>query len=336
MQQVLAEAGTDYRGATASSYRIFWGKFPNLELRVAILSFRAAPLTWAAWCCAAWLTGMAVAHAADLYRYQDEQGNWHFSDKPPVTGEATRQTLGRETLKPSLQMRRLGAQTVELSNGFAMPVQVLVVASTGQRFASVVGALESETLSIQGVPADATLEHAYQLGDPEAEHQPTRPYRVPFAAASRQRVSQGFHGRITHLDPSSTYAVDIAMPIGTGIMAAREGVVVEIAYANFAGLADAPTRPPPANLVRIGHDDGTYAIYVHLDRASVRVRPGQRVRRGELIAASGNTGFSTGPHLHFAILRNAGGETVSVPFEFEGAAGKPIVPEQGAWLTAYP
>ncbi|MEO0422175.1 MAG: M23 family metallopeptidase [Pseudomonadota bacterium] len=279
---------------------------------------------------------MTAAYAGDLYRYQDEQGNWHFSDKPPATGEATRQTLGRETLSPSVELQRVDAQSVALKNGFSIPVQVLVVASSGERFVTVVGALETETVSIEGVSADATLEHAYQLGDPEAEHQPPRPYRVPFAAASRQRVSQGFNGGITHLDPSSTYAVDIAMPIGTGIMAAREGVVVEIAYANFAGLADAPTRPPPANLVRIGHDDGTYAIYVHLDRASVRVRPGQRVRRGELIAASGNTGFSTGPHLHFAILRNAGGEAVSVPFVFEGTAGKPVVPEQGAWLTAYP
>ncbi|MEM9384661.1 MAG: M23 family metallopeptidase [Pseudomonadota bacterium] len=237
---------------------------------------------------------------------------------------------------PTLDMRRLGADSVELTNGFAIPVQVLVVASNGRRFGAVIGALTTQTLAIEGVPNDATLEHAFQLGDPEAEHRPTRLYRVPFAASSRHRVSQGFHGRITHLDPSSTYAVDIAMPIGTGIMASREGVVVEIAYANFAGLADAPTRPPPANLVRIAHDDGTYAIYVHLDRASVRVRPGQLVRRGELIAASGNTGFSTGPHLHFAILRNAGGQTVSVPFEFEGAAGTAVIPEQGAWLTAYP
>ncbi len=276
------------------------------------------------------------ALAGDLYRYQDEQGTWHFTDKPPSEGTATRQSLRPETPPPGLDFTRSRPSAVDLRNRYAMPIQVLVVASTGQRSETTLAPGGATTLPLDGVSAQATLKHAYVLGDPAAEHRPQRPYRVPFAVSSRYRVSQGFHGTITHLDPSSTFAVDIAMPIGTGIVAAREGVVVEIAYAHFAGLADDPRGMPPANLVRIAHDDGTYAIYVHLDRASVRVRPGQEVRRGELIAASGNTGFSTGPHLHFAILRNAGLETRSVPFEFEGAAGKPVTPVQGEWLQAYP
>ena len=54
------------------------------------------------------------------------------------------------------------------------------------------------------------------------------------------------------------------------------------------------------------HDDGTTAIYAHLQMDTIRVRPGQRVERGEYIANSGNTGFSSGPHLHFVVVRNAG------------------------------
>ena len=62
---------------------------------------------------------------------------------------------------------------------------------------------------------------------------------------------------------------------------------------------------PRANVVRVLHDDGTMALYVHLNWNTIRVVPGQRVRRGEYLADSGNTGFTTGPHLHFVVQRNA-------------------------------
>jgi murein DD-endopeptidase MepM/ murein hydrolase activator NlpD len=64
------------------------------------------------------------------------------------------------------------------------------------------------------------------------------------------------------------------------------------------------------------------------------VRPGDRVRRGEYIAESGNTGFSSGPHLHFAVLRNIGLRAESVPVTFQGATG-PVQPATGMTLTAY-
>ncbi|MEO0972748.1 MAG: M23 family metallopeptidase, partial [Pseudomonadota bacterium] len=248
---------------------------------------------------------------------------------------AERQAQTREAPPPGVDIARAG-EGLRITNRYQIPVQVVVVASTGRRVDALVPALETTTAPFAEVPPEATWRHAVVLGDPDAEHQPGRPYRVPFAVSARYRVSQGFHGGITHLDASSTFAVDIAMPVGTGIVAARAGLVIETAYAHFASLADDPQGSPPANLVRILHNDGTHAVYAHLDRASVRVKPGQRVRRGELIAASGNTGFSTGPHLHFAVLRNAGLETRSVAFEFEGAGGEGVVPQQGAWLEAYP
>jgi len=87
--------------------------------------------------------------------------------------------------------------------------------------------------------------------------------------------------------------------------------------------------------VRILHEDGTYGEYAHLNRNSIRVKPGDIVRRGEYIADSGNTGFSSGPHLHFAVIRNIGMRVESVPVVFEGANGSEVAPATGTELTAY-
>jgi len=71
-----------------------------------------------------------------------------------------------------------------------------------------------------------------------------------------------------------------------------------------------------ADVVEIIHSDGTIGVYAHLHWDSIRVRIGEHIARGQYIADSGNTGFSSGPHLHFAVVRNAGGTNVSVPIQF--------------------
>ncbi|HEX6572085.1 MAG TPA: M23 family metallopeptidase, partial [Steroidobacteraceae bacterium] len=80
---------------------------------------------------------------------------------------------------------------------------------------------------------------------------------------------------------------------------------------------------------------GTYAIYAHLQLDTVRVRPGQRVGRGEYIANSGNTGFSSGPHLHFVVLRNVGLRSESLPVTFAGVGGTVVAARSGEMLAAF-
>ena len=87
--------------------------------------------------------------------------------------------------------------------------------------------------------------------------------------------------------------------------------------------------------MRILHDDGTYAVYAHLNWNSIRVRVGDYVDRGEYIADSGNTGFSSGPHLHFVVVRNSGMSVDSVPVSFAGADQSPVAAGTGQVLTAY-
>ena len=175
----------------------------------------------------------------------------------------------------------------------------------------------------------------YLAGDPSARHRPRGGYRAPYAVGSNYPVTQAFPEVATHTTRDSYYAVDFAMPIGTDIFAARDGVVFDVASNNFTGGLDPARDGPNANVVRVMHDDGTYAIYAHLNTNTIRVRPGDYVRRGEYIADSGNTGYSSGPHLHFAVVRNAGMRVESVPVTFIGADSDSIVPASGTNLTAY-
>lgn len=86
---------------------------------------------------------------------------------------------------------------------------------------------------------------------------------------------------------------DIANAIGTPILAASEGTVIDAGPAQGFG-----------NWVRIMSDEGTMTVYGHMEE--VLVSTGQRVQAGDTIALMGNRGFSTGPHLHFEVWTNGG------------------------------
>jgi murein DD-endopeptidase MepM/ murein hydrolase activator NlpD len=85
--------------------------------------------------------------------------------------------------------------------------------------------------------------------------------------------------------------IDIANSIGTPVLAASDGVV--ISAGPYAGYG---------NMVKLRHSDGTVTLYGHL--SSWQVEVGQRVWAGDQIAKMGNTGNSTGPHLHFEVHLN--------------------------------
>ncbi|WP_181297169.1 M23 family metallopeptidase [Pseudomonas sp. Q2-TVG4-2] len=125
------------------------------------------------------------------------------------------------------------------------------------------------------------------------------------------RISQGAGGDFSHNSPKGRYAVDVAMPVGTPIVAARAGTVLKVRNGQGGRLPN-----PAGNYVRILHDDGTHSAYLHLKRGSVQVKAGQQVRAGTLLGQSGNTGRSTGPHLHFVVQKSYGDSMVSIPFRF--------------------
>ena len=95
-------------------------------------------------------------------------------------------------------------------------------------------------------------------------------------------VSQAFPDRMTHRDPSSEHAVDFVDADRHRVFAARGGTVIEVASDFFDSGVDLVVDGPRANVVRVLHDDGTMALYAHLNWNSIRVVPGQRVRAASI------------------------------------------------------
>ncbi len=139
-------------------------------------------------------------------------------------------------------------------------------------------------------------------------------YAVPFGGSEPRPVTQALGGP-THRGEMQ-HAIDFAMPVGTPVLAARGGVVVVVADGEGRGGAD-PRLEARGNSVIVAHDDQTLATYGHLSQG-IPVRVGDRVERGDPIARSGSSGFSTGPHLHFHVgIQTGPGEGSTIPIRFE-------------------
>lgn len=145
------------------------------------------------------------------------------------------------------------------------------------------------------------------------------PYQLPFDAPVK--VEQGPGGHFSHDDAENHDAIDFGLPQGTPILAARDGVVMQVEGGYQQAGADRENLSGRSNFIRILHGDGTMALYAHLEPEGMLVRPGESVRAGQPIGLSGNTGFSTGPHLHFVVQINAGMQLVSIPFRMRGPLG---------------
>jgi murein DD-endopeptidase MepM/ murein hydrolase activator NlpD len=195
--------------------------------------------------------------------------------------------------------------------------------------------------AIRQLDAQRACHYDYQFHwrwGPAGARAQAHPYRLPFQAGTSHRVLQGFNGAFSH-HGKDAYAVDWDLEEGTPVLAAREGIVLAFNDTATGGGTEARFKDDAnANWIVIRHPDGSIGAYYHLRSGGVRVRAGQVVKPGDWIGLSGNTGFSTGPHLHFSVLEARSSESVqSVPFVFRTSPDdeQGHYPVQGKTYTSF-
>jgi hypothetical protein len=277
--------------------------------------------------------------AKHVYQYTDENGVVHFTDQEPAgDAQGVKSTLVRTDKQPLIRMREDGVdadRTLTFVNSAGGPVTLDVefvrhenVLSDPSLPARIVLPGMSETPAVHVTALNPAAGFNYQLryssmpGDFRAQQNPGAVYRPPFSGSQKFPVAQGFGGKASHTDKQNYYAVDIVMPEGTPVLAARDGVVMTVDNDFYGAGLDMAQYGDRANNIRIVHGDGTMAVYAHLQLESAKVAVGDHVRAGQELALSGDTGYTSGPHLHFCVQVNADMHLVSVPFEFSGQAGE--------------
>ena len=292
-----------------------------------------------------------AAGAGAIYKYRDADGVIHYTDQRPGAQQSVEifQLFGsapEQQRTVFIEKRGNAKQDIVVVNQNQAPVEVSFKLTQQENVRAqaiperwvIPGNSQIKLATLQPQNNAAPLRYDYQmrwqLGDPKAKHSEAFAYSPPVPVHSVFTIAQGFDGAYSHNTPGSRYAIDIGMPIGTGIRAARGGSVVSVQDGNGEGGNSTAYRGQ-TNSVYILHDDGTFGVYAHLRKGSALVRPGQRIQVGQIIAQSGNTGYSTGPHLHFAVLRNAGLKWESVPFVLASSYGT-VRPAKGVAITGMP
>jgi murein DD-endopeptidase MepM/ murein hydrolase activator NlpD len=139
-----------------------------------------------------------------------------------------------------------------------------------------------------------SYDEVFELVKKKAELLASIPAIQPVTKSGIARLASGFGYRIhpiykTHMMHEG---IDFTSPIGTEIYSTGNGIVAKVEY-NGRGYG---------NHIIINHGYGYSTLYGHMSKFAVR--PGQKIKRGDIIGYVGNTGSSTGPHVHYEVIKN--------------------------------
>ena len=157
-------------------------------------------------------------------------------------------------------------------------------------------------------------------------------YALPYEEGKTFRVIQGYFSPFTHKERA---ALDFNMRRGTNITAAREGVVVRVKEDGTKGGLKSKYRSHGNNIV-IQHPDGSRAGYWHLQHNGALVNVGDTVKKGQVIALCGKTGYAMVPHLHFLVWTSKNGNWQQVPTRFQTSKGIKYLRSWGKYKNLHP
>lgn len=158
-------------------------------------------------------------------------------------------------------------------------------------------------------------------------------YYLPIKKGKKITVWQGYNGKFSH---QQTNALDFEMEEGTPVFAIREGIVVKVVENNDRGCPRNECKEFN-NFIMIYHADGTFAEYAHLKKNGATVEEGDKVQIGEEIGYSGNTGWSSGPHLHLSVFlqRMSFRETLKTKFLIDNGNKEKYLEESKSYKRKY-
>ena len=135
-------------------------------------------------------------------------------------------------------------------------------------------------------------------------------YALPFANGQKFLLIQAYNSK--KFSHQNELSLDFKMKKGSHVCAAREGIVIEIKEDSDAGGAK-DEYLSQGNHIIIQHNDGSTAMYWHLQKDGALVNVGDTITQGQHIGLSGNTGYSAFPHLHFQV-QNKNGNDIATRF----------------------
>ena len=276
---------------------------------------------------------LAICASGLAFAQTPSSGRWPGTHTPPPAFSHEAAMASTRASSVELELRpRFGGTEATAINHLAGPVEVSLLTDGPPPIATpalparitVPGGSRLVVAQLQDGAAGARLRLVAIPGRPTARARNVE-YLYPLRDAPLQ-ITQGYGGGFSHTDAENRHAVDFAVAPGTPVLAARDGVVMQVESDATARLDPRIAFDPAddrvrGNFARILHDDGTMALYAHLQQAGVVVAPGARVLRGTIIGFSGNTGLSTAPHLHFVVQANRGMRLESLPFRMAGPDG---------------
>ncbi|NEB14178.1 M23 family metallopeptidase [Streptomyces coelicoflavus] len=217
---------------------------------------------------------------------------------PRVTSRSSRTTL---RTRAAVMAAGLGA-SVALGAGVAAATGTTAASSTTSAASAVEAQAAAQAKAAKAEKASASAKKTATKKKAASWVDPVKKYALSASFAQNGGMWAHKHS-----------GQDFAVPVGTNVVAAHGGTVVK------AGGNGAGDGPAYGNAIVIKHGNGTYSQYAHLSKINVKI--GQVVKTGQSIAKSGNTGNSSGPHLHFEIRTTANYGSAVDPVAFLKSKG---------------